>query len=466
MIKISLEHYSCISKNYEKSLNAGFKKDNGIFYTDIKLASQIMEFLSLPKKSIILDPCCGTGNFLTVAKELGNEKIYGADIDKCAISLAKKNIDTNNIRTLDTLGNDAEYILNKFNLSEPVDAIIGNPPYAPIAKDIMIDTSDYLFLRKVKDSGSNLFIAAMYKAFDLIKANGTISYIIPKNFLHVASYSMLRKTILNEKQIVSILDIGKYFKNVRGEQIVLTLENSFMNDNNISIYKYEDCEIVKKLEVPQSFYKDEILLFGSEEDFTIYKKLEGTYQKFSDVCTGYVGRGKSKSDKAIVGKDIRKFSFKNIEVPKKGNKVFIQNIYSAEAGIIASFAGNLEAGETVTVFTDGDEKMCRYILGFLHSNLCNYYLLNFCYNNSKLTMHTDAKYLKKLPLIIKDNTFSKIISIVKSLEKIEYMSDSWFDMMEALNDLIYQTYNISENERLHIDLQMKSIQSKRWHNDK
>ena len=50
MIKISLEHYSCISKNYEKSLNAGFKKDNGIFYTDIKLASQIMEFLSLPKK--------------------------------------------------------------------------------------------------------------------------------------------------------------------------------------------------------------------------------------------------------------------------------------------------------------------------------------------------------------------------------------------------------------------------------
>ena len=54
-----------------------------------------------------------------------------------------------------------------------VDAVIGNPPYAPIAKDIMIDTSDYLFLRKVKDSGSNLFIAAMYRVFDLIKSNET-----------------------------------------------------------------------------------------------------------------------------------------------------------------------------------------------------------------------------------------------------------------------------------------------------
>ena len=81
-------------------------------------------------------------------------------------------------------------------------------------------------------------------------------------------------------------------------------------------------------------------------------------------------------------------------------------------------------------------------------------------------MHTDAKYLKKLPLIIKDNTFSKIISVVKSLEKIEYMSESWFDMMGSLNDLIYKTYNISETEKLHIDFQMKSIQSKRWHNDK
>lgn len=81
-------------------------------------------------------------------------------------------------------------------------------------------------------------------------------------------------------------------------------------------------------------------------------------------------------------------------------------------------------------------------------------------------MHTDAKYLKKLPLIINDNTFSKVISIVKSLEKIDYMSESWFEMLMSLNDLIYKTYNISENERMHIDSQVRSVQSKRWHNDK
>ena len=58
----------------------------------------------------------------------------------------------------------------------------------------------------------------------------------------------------------------------------------------------------------------------------------------------------------------------------KGNKVFIQNIYSAEAGIIAAFGGDMEATQTVTVFTDGDEKMCRYILVILHSLLCKLFL--------------------------------------------------------------------------------------------
>lgn len=463
---MELNNYSLKSKEHEKSLDSVYKKENGIFYTDIELAQKIIQFLEIPKDATIMDPCCGTGSFLISAKQLGYSSLYGADIDRNAVTIAKNGYDNNNTKVINTLANNGQDVLKQFKLEAPADFVIGNPPYAPIAKDIVIDTTDYLFLREVKDSGSNLFVAALYRAFDLVKPKGTISYIIPKNFLHVTSYAMLRKKILNEKRIISIIDIGAYFKNVRGEQIVLTLENSFVDNNNIVIYKHQDKEFVKKLEIPQSFYTDEVLLFESEEDFTIYKTLEATYKKFNDICTGYVGRGKSKSEAAITGKDIRKFSFKNTAVPKKGNKVFIQNIYSAESGVIASFAGDLEATETVTVFTDGDEKMCRYILGFLHARLCNYYLLKFCFNNSRLTMHTDAKYLKKLPLIIDDTTFPKVISIVKSLESIEYMSDTWFEMVESLNNLIYQTYKIEEKERHHIDCQMKNIQSQRWNNGK
>ena len=463
---MELNNYSTKSKEYEKSLDSVYKKENGIFYTDIELSLKIIKFLNIPKEASIMDPCCGTGSFLIAAKNLGYSSVYGSDIDKKAVAIVKKYHNIQNTKVIDTLAKTGQETLKLLNLQDPVDFVVGNPPYAPMSRQIIIDTIDYLFLRSVKDSGSNLFVAALYRAFELAKPEGTISYIIPKNFLHVASYGVLRRTILNEKRIISIIDIGKYFKSVRGEQIVLTLKNHFVENNNIELYKYENNEFKKKLEVPQNFFKDEIMLFDSEEDYSIYKTLEGSYKKFNDICTGYVGRGKSKSPSAISGKDIRKFSFKNLPVPKKGNKVFIQNIYSAEAGIIACFAGDLEATETVTVFTDGDEKMCRYILGILHSRLCNYYLLKFCYNNSKLTMHTDAKYLKRLPLIINDDTFPKVISIVKSLESMEYMSCTWFEMVESLNTLIYQTYNIKEKEQRHIDVQMKNCQSQRWNNDK
>ena len=52
---MELSKYVTESKHYEKSLDSDFKKEKGIFYTDIELASHIIKFLDLPKSSIILE---------------------------------------------------------------------------------------------------------------------------------------------------------------------------------------------------------------------------------------------------------------------------------------------------------------------------------------------------------------------------------------------------------------------------
>lgn len=452
---------------FEDSLDETYKKENGIFYTDVKLATQIIQALNIPPEATILDPCCGAGSFIVAANSLNFKNVYGADLDKTAVNMSKKLTEINNIKVLDTLSLSGDEVLKKIGLKKKVDYLIGNPPYAPMDKNITVDTDDYNFLRTVKDSGSNLFVAAIYRAFELTSSDGFISYIVPKNLLHVSSYSLLRRTILNEKRIVSIVDIGIYFKEVRGEQIIITLQNKFTEENEISLQVFNGDEFIETIKIKQDFFKDEIILFANQDDINIYCKLErDTYKRFDDICTGYVGRGKSTNPTAITGKDIKKFGFKNTVIPQEGNQVFIQNIYSAESGIIASFAGNLEASQTVTVFTDGDYRMCNYITGILHSRLCNYYLLKFCYNNSKLTMHTDAKYLKKIPLVDDKKTFAQVISLVKSLEVVEYMSDDWFEMLESLNTLIYKIYNIDKNESEYIDSEMRNIQSKRWNNGK
>lgn len=468
MLKFTVAEYSKKSSEFENALDNEYKKSHGIFYTDLTLSRLILDYLKIDSSKTIFDPCCGTGSFLYVAIEKNYKYIYGADLVLNAVKLCRKLTGlSSNVKKIDTLGKNSDEILKELNLKEKLDYIVGNPPYVPIDKNIVVDTDDYLFWRKVKDSGNNLFVAAMYRAFELTKHDGIISYIIPKNFLHVCSYSTLRKFILREKTIISIIDLGSYFSNVRGEQIIITIKNSFSEDNKIKIFRLIANSFEEVCMVEQKFFSDEILLFRNYTEYNIYKKMDATYLKFFDICTGYVGRGKSKSVNAVSGKDIRKFGFKNHSIPPKGNKVFIQNIYSAESGVIASFAGNeLEAGQTVTIFTDGDEKMCRYIVGILHSRLCNFYLLKFCYNSSKLTMHTDAKYLQKLPLQRDDEIlFDQLVNLVKAIEKIEYMSAIWFEMLDELNKLVYKIYGISAEEIKYIDKEMYSIQSERWKND-
>ena len=55
-----LEKEFIIKSNlHESELDNKYKKDNGIFYTDLELANAIVDFLKIPKSAKIIDPCCG-----------------------------------------------------------------------------------------------------------------------------------------------------------------------------------------------------------------------------------------------------------------------------------------------------------------------------------------------------------------------------------------------------------------------
>ena len=296
--------YIDASNVYESSLDSEFKKDNGVFYTDLSLAEKMLLELNPDKSSIILDPCCGAGVFVYAAIKHGFENAYGIDQDNNAVTFCQNNIHRAVFTTNDSIGKDADATLSLLKLDARPDIIIGNPPYVPLTSEVTLQ-SDYLFKRRVSDSGNNLFVAALMRALDLVKPNGVVSYIIPKNFLHVHSYSLFRRELLEEKSIISIVDLGAYFKHVRGEQIVLTIRNAKADKNHkIKMKKYSSNRFVPMTSIPQSFYNDTILIFNCSEDVSIYKKLSTSYKTLNDVCNGYVGRGKSTSAEAITGKDI------------------------------------------------------------------------------------------------------------------------------------------------------------------
>ena len=470
IVVLTWDLFKTASNEYEQSLTEPFKQENGIFYTDIILAEKIINDLLKPDKTaIILDPCCGTGNFLFAAKKHGYDNIYGIDCDNNAIEFCRKNIPGGTFLAADFIGQLSGKTAKDLGLEDKADVIIGNPPYVPIAGKVTLNTAetDYWLKRRVFNSGKNLFIAALIRSFDFLKDGGLLSYIIPKNFLHVSSYSSLRRELLAEKTIVSIVDLGAYFRHVRGEQIILTIKNSPPAKNSeINIKKLSNNCFVKMTSILQSFYTDDIVLFNCNDDFDVFNTLSKSYSRLNDLTDGYVGRGKSTAPDSISGKDIRKFGYKVRELPQNGSRIFIQNIYSAESGIIAAFGGELEASQTVTIFTDGNEKMCRYILGILHSRLCNFFLYKYCYNYSRLTMHTDAKYLKKIPLPPQEggifSKFDDILAVVAVLENDEYMSKDWFANIEKLNTIVYEAYGINDKQAKYIDSETQSFQSKRW----
>lgn len=452
------------SKKYEKSLTSEYKKKNGIYYTEVSLIKNIYSLLNIAenKDLRIIDPTCGTGSFLSVASELGYTNLYGMDIDNGAIKVAKKLVPEVQFKAYDSISNSYSKVLKAFKMKEKFHVVIGNPPYAPLSTTESNDSFDYLFYRTVKSNGDNLYIAALLRAKEMVSEGGLISFIIPKNFLHVNSYSLLRRELLRDFTIESIVDIGIYFKNVRGEQIILNVRKLRPHDNQIKIYKLVDNNFEYLTEIAQDFYKDTIILFESKVDHNIYIKFNNSYTTLNDYVNGYVGRGRAKGDDVISGKDIRKFGLKDNRSLSEGNKIFIQNIYSKESGIIACFGGDLDASETVTIFTDGDATMCRYVLGVIHSRLINYFLHRYCYNKSQLTMHVDAKYLRKIPFIVSEALFDIVLDYVDLLEKTEYMSDKWHFYFEQLNDMIYKIYDIDSEEKEYIEETVKIEQSKKW----
>ncbi len=449
-------------KNPIDSLTLENRKDLGIFYTDINLAEAMLKEISPSSNSVILDPCCGIGIFLDAAKFLGYNNVYGCDIDPEGIETCKEK--GHNVIEWDSIFRNNKYLLEELNLQKGVDLIIGNPPYAMVGPHNCSNLDSEL-CRSVKKHGNNLFIGSIIQSINLLKHNGMLSYIIPKNFLHVSAYSALRKEILNNYKIVEIIDIGAHFSGVRGEQIIITIKKCKSSNNTIFFKKYENNKFNLLCRIPQNFYSDEIMIFNSNQDFSVYKKLYSnklTLFEFRDIN---IHRGHSKSSNAVRGRDIRKYGFKDKKVIKDGNQLFIQNIYSAESGSIAAYGGNLEASETVTVISSNNNANCKLILALLHSSIWNMFLYKYCYNSSKLTMHTDAKYLYKIPIPSEDTLDkykNQVLKYVESLEIEEYLSNKWFKAYHKLDELIHMIYGMNKYEKLYINSEVNKVQSERW----
>lgn len=174
--------YQCLRSEGEKNIT-------GAYYTPQKIVSRMAGGVGGAENSLILDPCCGSGAFLTGFDDHDPSCLFGVDIDPLAVMIAKFNMILRfknkdfipQIFCFDFL-NDSTFI-NALRF----DLIITNPPWGAAAG---------------KDSDS--FSDFLRKSFRLLSPGGRLKFLLPSAFLNVKSHRGLRKFLIDNYRIEKI----------------------------------------------------------------------------------------------------------------------------------------------------------------------------------------------------------------------------------------------------------------------
>ncbi len=261
-------------KGIEVSKDARKRKEQGIYYTPTYIVDYIVANALKPvldkcqsvqdlKNIKVLDPACGSGSFLIRAMEMIYQKylefganpgemtkitilldnIFGVDLDEQAVEIARLNLLINaldsrmklpdlsgNIKNGNSLisGTDAElkkafgkdYRDKKpFNWQEQFpqvferknpgfDVIIGNPPY--IKEYVSKEAFDGLRSSPYYQGKMDIWTLFSCQAIDLLRQEGTLSFIAPNNWTMNAGASIFRNKILLDGELISFIDFADY----------------------------------------------------------------------------------------------------------------------------------------------------------------------------------------------------------------------------------------------------------------
>lgn len=213
---------------YQSLLSAGKKSRQGSYYTPRKIVRDIVQQCVRPHHRV-LDPCCGTGQFLLEFAEVVKDprQIQGFDSDKIAVRIARLNLLMRfreydfepNIFFRDVLlTTGADPCLQD---GERFEVIATNPPWGFHYSGAEKKKINALYPRIQSMESYSLFLS---RCIGLLEEGGRLSFLLPESILQVGIHRDIRKEILERTRILRICGLGVAFKNVFTPVIRLDLE--------------------------------------------------------------------------------------------------------------------------------------------------------------------------------------------------------------------------------------------------
>lgn len=513
----------------------GKRKKDGIYYTPEYITKYIVEntlgaYLQENPDKLetvkVLDPACGSGAFpnqvhsfllneykirheemLLEKENLGEavtlfdynpaeankgillHNIFGVDLNNESIEISKlalwlktakkteplQNLD-GNFKSGNSLIDDKELVGEKaFNWKDQYsevlndggfDVVVGNPPYG--AK---LNADERKFLtNKHKLGSSDTVVAFIDLGMSLLKDGGYLGFIIPKAFAYSNAYNKVRNKYL--KNLVTLIDCRKVWKEVKLEQVIVIFKKGFESDkykngNLIGEAIIDNHKLAKSDSEPFGLLLNgvspkevklakEILSNSTMLGSIVDNKRGGMFQKrlkqsglYKAIGGFEISRTGIKSEKGFI--ELNEDEKTDFLVGK--NTLLVQNLIAHienPTDHIKITATMLDDDgyvilDTLNKLTITNDKLNPTVLTMLlNSKLINWYAYRFIFGKAIRTMHFDNPVTDKLPLMnYEDNEYTKYI--IQNYPLFIQKKTSEKELIKNLESFILDTYNTKVN---------------------
>jgi len=247
-----IQGFHPLTEEYLKKTDLNRRKMLGQYFTPETLRMTLLSKIPKIKSPVILDPACGTGEFLLTAKQIFKSPVqHGWEIDGTLADISKKTVPDAIITNADAL---------KKSYSGKFDFVIGNPPYFEFKPDTAVRKK----FADVICGRANIFSMFIKLGIRMLKKGGYLAYVVPPSMNNGIYFSKLRKFIVENSDIehLEILNSSGIFHKAQQTVMLIVLKkggnsgNFIFKKNNILIFspgvrllneKFKNSTSLKKL---------------------------------------------------------------------------------------------------------------------------------------------------------------------------------------------------------------------------
>lgn len=479
---------------YQSLVTEGSKAEGGSYYTPKKIVDEIVDDY-VKENHLVLDPCCGTGQFiLSISNKIKNpSNVWGFDIDETAVRLARLNLILHfphinfvpNIYHKNTLTEVGSSGLFSDNNIPMFDVVMTNPPWGVHFSKTQTQELQNIFPSIKSGEAFSYFIR---KGLDLLKDGGVMSFVLPESILNIKTHKDIREILVEKTNIKKIKYLDRIFKNVFTPVIRLDLVKE--KNNILNKIEAEKSEIVYQIEQARLKNNTDYVfnVFTSSNDISFFEKVYNvkhiTLKNKADWALGVVtGDNKkhlseiksSTNEPILTGKEIKKFvackaryfidfsqnNFQQVapEYKYRAKEKLIYKFISKELVFSYDNKQTLTLNSANILISKIEDYPIKTILALFNSTL-----YQFLYQKKFGSLKILRSDIEQLPLpIIEQKKHKEIEQLVNVLLKENEPEEKRKEIYSRLDDYIMKLFDFKEGEKEYIKKTIK-ISSKLLNN--